>query len=556
MAILKTLNKCFKRIAAAKLGLRVTVTILSALYPAIPALAQPYQGFGANTPGGAGQPVYHVTNLNDSGPGSLRDAVSQGNRTVVFDVAGEIVLSSEIYVKGAFITIDGFSAPSPITLVNDGLRIVGNIGGHDIIVRGIRVRNAIGDSITIRDGAHNVVIDHISSQGATDGGIDITRGAHDVTVQWSILAENGPEHNFLALVEFQALRVTFHHNLFVKGQTRNPQSGWDNTLATTAPEIVTDIRNNLIWDFSDYGTVATKKTKANVVNNFYYSSLNPKAKGALYVTEGSQVYAAGNYSHNGANVDGQGNQQAPFPAVAVDITDACTAAHQVLAAAGVNPRDVVDQQYLSAVSLPSCGAPNPTIAVSPAGLNFSATIGAPNPSPKALTITDSSNGVSWNATISAPWLSASPMGGTTPSNVTVTANSSGLPVGSHLTTISIIASGAENSPLSIPVTLTVSPTVTTIPQITTPIPGAALPGSSVTFGWVTNGANVDKWQLYVGSSQGAKDLHDSGKFGGSSTTSKTVSGLPVDGRTIWVQLRFKIGANWQFADFQYTAAPK
>ncbi len=135
MAILETLNKGFKRIGAARLGLLVTVTILFALYPAIPSLAQPYQGFGANTPGGAGQPIYHVTNLNDSGPGSLRDAVSQGNRTVVFDVAGEIVLSSEIYVKGAFITIDGFSAPSPVILVNDGLRIVGNIGAHDIIVR-------------------------------------------------------------------------------------------------------------------------------------------------------------------------------------------------------------------------------------------------------------------------------------------------------------------------------------------------------------------------------------------------------------------------------------
>ena len=553
MVILETLNKGFNRIGLARLGLLVTVTILSALYPAIPSLAQPYQGFGANTPGGTGQPIYHVTNLNDSGPGSLRDAVSQGNRTVVFDIGGEIVLSVEIKVKGAFITIDGFSAPSPITLVNDGLVIDGDDGAHDIIIRGIRVRNALGDSVTIRDGAHNVLIDHISSQGANDGAVDITRGAHDVTVQWSILAENGRD-NLLSAVGYQSLRVTFHHNLFVKGQSRNPQSGWDNTLATTAPEIVTDIRNNLIWDFSAYGTVATKKTKANVVNNFYYSSLKPSARRALYVTEGSQVYAEGNYSHNGANVNGEGNQQAPFPAVAVDITDACTAAQQVLAEAGVKPRDGVDQQYLSAVSLPSCGAPNPTIAVSPDRLDFSATLGAPNPFPKTLTLTDSSGGVSWNATTSAAWLSVSPIGGTTPSNLTVTANSSGLPVGSHLTTISIAAPGADNSPLSVPVTLTVSPAVTTTPQITTPTPGSALPGSSVTFGWATNGANVDKWQLYVGSSQGAKDLHDSGKFGGSSSTSKTVSGLPVDGRTIWVQLRFKIGANWQFADFQYTAA--
>jgi len=416
MELLEMLKKGFNRIGRARLGLLVTVTILCALYPAIPSLAQPYQGFGADTPGGQGQPIYHVTNLNDSGPGSLRDAVSRGNRTVVFDVGGEIFLSREIYVRGAFITIDGFTAPSPITLVNDGLRISGKQRAHDIIVRGIRIRNSQGDSITIRDRTYNVVIDHISSQGASDGAIDITRRAHDVTIQWSIFAENAPDHNLLSLMEYKAKRVTFHHNLFVKGQSRNPQSGWNNTLATTPPDIVTDIRNNLIWDFSGYGTVITKNTKANVVNNFYYSSLQPTAQRALHVSKGGRVYAQGNYSHNGADVDGEGNQQAPFFAVPVDITDACTAARQVLAEAGVNPRDVVDQQYLSAVSLPSCVVPNPTIEASPDRLDFSATIGGPNPSPKTLTVTDSSGGLSWNATTSATWLSVSPVSGTTPSN--------------------------------------------------------------------------------------------------------------------------------------------
>src|SRR6266849_10947312 len=221
-----------------------------------------YQGFGATTWGGAQGSVVLVTTLADSGPGSLREALSRGNRYVVFRVGGNIALSSQISVKGAFVTIDGFMAPPPgITLVNAGLRITGDTAAHDVIVRGIRIRNAIGDGITIRDNTYNIVIDHVSIQGASDGSIDVTRGAFDVTIQWSIMAENIPNHNFLSLVEYQALRVTFHHNLFVKGQSRNPHSGWDSTLATTPPDIVTDIRNNLIWNFIDYGTLIKNNTQ-------------------------------------------------------------------------------------------------------------------------------------------------------------------------------------------------------------------------------------------------------------------------------------------------------
>ena len=125
--------------------------------------AHSYQGFGATTPGGSGKIVVHVTNLNDSGPGSFREAVKQGNRTVVFDVGGEILLGDYLYVLGAFITIDGSTAPSPgITLRNRGLIIRGNKGAHDVIVRGLRVRGSPIDGIQIAYGAYHVVIDHVS----------------------------------------------------------------------------------------------------------------------------------------------------------------------------------------------------------------------------------------------------------------------------------------------------------------------------------------------------------------------------------------------------------
>ena len=151
-------------------------TALLCLFSAGRAESDPvYQGFGATTPGGAGSTVVHVTNLNDSGPGSLREALSQGNRTVVFDVSGDIVLQDYLYVRGAFITIDGFTAPAPgITLRNRGLVIRGSRGAHDVIVRGIRVRNSPLDGIQVSYGAYNVVIDHVSVHGSGDGNLDIT----------------------------------------------------------------------------------------------------------------------------------------------------------------------------------------------------------------------------------------------------------------------------------------------------------------------------------------------------------------------------------------------
>jgi hypothetical protein len=74
----------------------------------------------------------------------------------------------------------------------------------------------------------------------------------------------------------------------------------------------------------------------------------------------------------------------------------------------------------------------------------------------------------------------------------------------------------------------------------------------VNFVWAANTAKVKKWQLYVGTTRGASNLYDSGKLS-NSVTSRSVSGLPTDGRTIWAQLRFDIGGTWQSADFQYTA---
>src|SRR5262245_49587074 len=150
------------------------IAVLWALLQCLFAMAQAYEGFGSTTNGGTGQPVYRVTNLSDGGTGSLRDALSQGSRYIIFDVAGDIALTSDLWVKGPYVTIDGTTAPAPgITLKNRALLIHGTKGAHDIIVRGIRSRNATGcdtcsstgTGIGIGNDAYNVVIDQVSVQG-------------------------------------------------------------------------------------------------------------------------------------------------------------------------------------------------------------------------------------------------------------------------------------------------------------------------------------------------------------------------------------------------------
>jgi hypothetical protein len=466
----------------------LTAVTFAALYSAVPSLAQTYQGFGADTLGGAGQPDYHVTNLNDSGPGSLRDALSQGNRYIRFDVGGVIETLSRIPIKGPNITIDGFTAPSPgITIKNLGLRASGNDQAHNLIIRGLRVHivnNVPGteDGITLLAGANNIVIDHVSIRGASDENIGINN-AHDITVSWSILADPlGPRKTNM-LITNGASRISVHHTLFFKANRRNPWITWleqvpSSTLPPESPEIVADVRNNLMWEVSSedsgHGVVVFGGAKANVVDNFFNATdgISESGQKRVIVVCGEsgitvedmefcgsrlefppgRAFVANNVSADGwtAYINTKGTETVPFAAPLVDTTEACSAAKQVLADAGVAPRDQLDQEYLSEISLPSCD-----------GLQT--------------------------------------------------------------------------------------------PEVTSPEPGSVLPGSDVTFTWTANGANVTEWRLYVGSSQGAKDLHDSSTLS-KNRTSREVRRLPTDGRTIWVQLRFHLGDGWQFRDFQYTAA--
>ena len=121
------------------------------------------EGFGRFATGGRGGTIYHVTNLNDSGTGSLRDAVSQSNRIIVFDVSGTIYLQSGL-VFSSNLTVLGQTAPG------EGIQVYGDrvsfSGANNIIVRHMRFRMGKGgtsgkDAAGVANG-RNMIFDHLS----------------------------------------------------------------------------------------------------------------------------------------------------------------------------------------------------------------------------------------------------------------------------------------------------------------------------------------------------------------------------------------------------------
>jgi len=190
------------------------------------------EGYGTTTPGGRGGRVIHVTNLNDAGVGSLRDALTAtGARTVVFDVSGYIRLNSEIMIGDYqvtaqdFLTVAGQTAPSP------GITVIGSliVRANDVLIQHIRVRPGISgfsvrrDALAIEGPCSRIVIDHVSVSWAGNGGKNFSTAGtvNDVTISNSITSEAFP---YGLLLSENDRRVSIVRTLFAHNFDRNPEA--------------------------------------------------------------------------------------------------------------------------------------------------------------------------------------------------------------------------------------------------------------------------------------------------------------------------------------------
>lgn len=277
------------------------------------------EGFGKFTSGGRGGKVYIVSNLNDNGPGSFREAAeAKGKRIIVFSLSGTIHLQTKLTIKGDA-SIAGQSAPG------DGICLADNavsLGGDNIILRFLRFR--MGDRYQkggMVDGSgaddalsasrrKNIIIDHCSMSWSTDEVFSVY-GGDSTTLQWNIISEplnysyhfetgdkDWEHHGFGGI--WGGSHLTAHHNLFAHCVSRNPR--FNGTRLGATQELV-DFRNNLIYNWGNNNVYGGEAGYYNVVNNYFkygpstsksvrYRIVNPSKTDKLPF---GKWFVAGNY---------------------------------------------------------------------------------------------------------------------------------------------------------------------------------------------------------------------------------------------------------------------
>ena len=364
-----------------------TTSVETAISPKLPDGMQrafpTAEGFGAASAGGRGGKAIYVTNLSESGEGSLRDCIeASGPRTCIFRTSGTITLDeASLVVSNPFLTIAGESAPGGGIAIRNGstqIRPSIEIRTHDVIIRHLRLRpgphaveaccsGALG---MYTAAAKNIMLDHISASWGSDETID-SEDATYFTWQWGITSEPllrggpGKENRARNMLFTKGGNISVHHSLFAHGMFRNPQ------IKMKVPDAMADVVNNVFYSprwkhvvsFGDEWT----QTRANVVGNYKIAGKNDADDHMVHIFDesafGHSIYLKDNYDEPYRTEEDQDEKlvlseeqqqvvvTTPFDTPSISTSAPSEAYEYVLSNAGATmpTRDAVDRRIVEEV---------------------------------------------------------------------------------------------------------------------------------------------------------------------------------------------------------------